>query len=59
MNMHNLVKWLICFIIVIAMILLVAGMYFFHVAQVRDPKANQPDVLRTKLIRSTNMSINF
>lgn len=46
--MHNLVKWLICFIIVIAMILLVAGMYFFHVAQVRDPKANQPDVLRTK-----------
>ncbi|MEX0380163.1 alpha/beta hydrolase [Leuconostoc sp. MS02] len=46
--MHNLVKWAIGLVIVIAVIVFVAGMYFFHVAQVRDPKANQPDALRTK-----------
>ena len=46
--MHNLVKWLIGFVVVIVIILLLSGMYFFHVAQVRNPKSNQPDILRSK-----------
>lgn len=46
--MHNLVKWLIGFVLIIAIALLIASMYFFHVAQVRDIAANQPDTLRSK-----------
>ena len=46
--MQNLVKWLLGFVLVMIVILVVAGQYFFHVAQVRDPKSNQPDALRQK-----------
>lgn len=46
--MQNLVKWLLGFVFVLVVILVIAGQYFFHVAQVRDPKANQPDALRKK-----------
>ena len=46
--MHNLVKWLIGLVFIITLVLFVAGMYFFHVAQVRDSQADQPDALRSK-----------
>ena len=46
--MQNLVKWLLGFVLVMIVILVVAGQYFFHVAQVRDSKSNQPDALRQK-----------
>ena len=41
-------KWLIGCLVFIAILLLSAGMYFFHVAEVRDVAADKPDKLRAK-----------
>lgn len=41
-------KWLIGCLVFIAILLLSAGMYFFHVAEVRDVAADKPDQLRAK-----------
>lgn len=46
--MTKLVRWLLGLVIILGILLLIAGMYFFQVAQVRDPKSNQPDTLRTE-----------
>ncbi len=55
--MHNLVKWLIGFVVVIVIILLLSGMYFFHVAQVRNPKSNQPDILHTVILKEKSLAM--
>ncbi|MCT3048686.1 alpha/beta hydrolase [Leuconostoc mesenteroides] len=41
-------KWLIGCLVFIAILLLSAGMYFFHVAEVRDVAADKPDKLRAE-----------
>ncbi|MGX7051726.1 alpha/beta hydrolase [Leuconostoc palmae] len=46
--MNILIKWIISIMLIMIIILFFAGMYFFHVAQIRDEKSNQPDVLRSK-----------